>query len=147
LHRLSPNPQSHKITQLSETVKTSDKLEANPTGSLAMSNLTISIDDELIKQARIRVAQQGTSLSAKVRELLQHYVNGTDDATKRLREESTAKLMLAIETATLATQAPPSATQVSAKATLRDALYTDDFRAKDRNANGASSARAQQEPQ
>jgi len=112
-----------------------------------MSNLTISIDDELIKQARIRVAQQGTSLSAKVRELLQHYVNGTDDATKRLREESTAKLMLAIESATLATQAPPSATQESAKAALRDALYADDFRAKDRNANGASSARAQQEPQ
>ena len=37
-----------------------------------MSNLTISLDDELIKQARIRVAQQGTSLSAKGRELLQH---------------------------------------------------------------------------
>jgi len=41
---------------------------------MAMSNLTISLDDELIKQARIRVAQQGTSLSAKVRELLSLYV-------------------------------------------------------------------------
>ena len=41
-----------------------------------MSNLTISIDDALIKQARIRVAQQGTSLSAKVR-----------DTRKTLRDE------------------------------------------------------------
>ena len=97
-----------------------------------MSNLTISLDDELIKQARIRVAQQGTSLSAKVRELLQQYVNGTDDATKRLREEATAKLMMAIESATLATHPPPPHAQVMTKATLRDALYAEDFRAKDR---------------
>ena len=112
-----------------------------------MSNLTISLDDELIKQARIRVAQQGTSLSAKVRELLQHYVNGTDDATKRLREESTAKLMLAIEHATLATQAPPPSAQAITKATLREALYADDFRAKDRNARSPNTTAAQQDPQ
>jgi len=122
-------------------------LPANFTGSLAMSNLTVSLDDELIKQARIRVAQQGTSLSAKVRELLQHYVNGTDDATKRLREEDTAKLMLAIESATLATQAPPPSAQSMAKATLREELYADDFRAKDRKASGPSIASAPQEPQ
>ena len=112
-----------------------------------MSNLTISLDDELIKQARIRVAQQGTSLSAKVRELLQHYVNGTDDATKRLREESTTKLMLAIEHATLATQAPPPSAQVTTKATLREALYADDFRAKDRKISGSGATAAQQEAQ
>ena len=111
-----------------------------------MSNLTVSLDDELIKQARIRVAQQGTSLSAKVRELLQHYVNGTDDATKRLREEDTAKLMQAIESATLATQAPPPSAQSLAKATLREGLYADDFRAKDRNASDPSIATAPQEP-
>ena len=111
-----------------------------------MSNLTVSLDDELIKQARIRVAQQGTSLSAKVRELLQHYVNGTDDATKRLREEDTARLMLAIESATLATQAPLPSAQSLAKATLREGLYADDFRAKDRNASDPSIATAPQEP-
>ena len=38
-----------------------------------MSNLTISVDDELIKLARVRAIQQGTSLSAKVREFLQDY--------------------------------------------------------------------------
>lgn len=98
-----------------------------------MSNLTISLDDQLIKQARIRVAQQGTSLSAKVRELLQQYVNGTDDATKRLREEATANLMLAIESATLATQAPVSSEQAAPHKTLREELYAGDFRANDRN--------------
>jgi plasmid stability protein len=109
-----------------------------------MSNITISLDDQLIKQARIRVAQQGTSLSAKVRELLQHYVNGTDDATQRLREEATAHLMLAIESATLATATPQRAQGVERakaaqradgpgrKPSLRETLYAGDFRANDR---------------
>ena len=101
-----------------------------------MSNLTISIDDALIKQARIRVAQQGTSLSAKVRELLQQYVNGTDDASKRLREEATANLMRSIENATLATQAPSPSQLGATRKTLRDELYEGDFRAKDRSGLG-----------
>ncbi len=109
-----------------------------------MSNLTISLDDELIKQARIRVAQQGISLSAKVRELLQQYVNGTDDATRRLREEATANLMLAIESATLATPAPLPSPEATAKKTLREELYADDFRANDRTASGLSKKPAQQ---
>lgn len=112
-----------------------------------MSNLTISLDDELIKQARIRVAQQGTSLSAKVRELLQQYVNGTDDATKRLREDATAKLMLTIETATLATQARTSDTAIRAKTSLREELYAADFRAKDRIASRPGTNAPQQDAQ
>ncbi|OYU13021.1 MAG: DUF2191 domain-containing protein [Comamonadaceae bacterium PBBC1] len=39
-----------------------------------MSNITLSIDDNLIKQARIKAIQEGTSLSAKMRELLSWYV-------------------------------------------------------------------------
>lgn len=39
-----------------------------------MSNLTISVDDQLIKQARIRAIEQGTSVSAKVWEFLASYV-------------------------------------------------------------------------
>ena len=111
---------------------------------MAMSNLTISLDDELLKQARIRVAQQGTSLSAKVRELLQQYVNGTDDATRRLREEATAKLMLAIESATLATPAPLPSPKAATRNTLREELYDDDFRVNDRNASSLSKKPAQQ---
>lgn len=109
-----------------------------------MSNLTISLDDELIKQARIRVAQQGTSLSAKVRELLQQYVNGTDDATKRLREEATANLMLAIESATRATPAPLPSPKATTRNTLREELYADDFRANDRSASSLGKKSAQQ---
>ncbi len=39
-----------------------------------MTNLTISLDENLVKQARIKAIQEGTSLSAKVRELLAAYV-------------------------------------------------------------------------
>ncbi len=109
-----------------------------------MSNLTISLDDDLIKQARIRVAQQGISLSAKVRELLQQYVNGTDDATRRLREEATANLMLAIENATLASSAPLPSPEAATQKTLREELYADDFRATDRKANSLSKNPSQQ---
>ena len=39
-----------------------------------MANLTISLDENLVKQARIKAIQEGTSLSAKVREMLSTYV-------------------------------------------------------------------------
>jgi len=39
-----------------------------------MTNFTISLDENLVKQARIKAIQEGTSLSAKVRELLSIYV-------------------------------------------------------------------------
>jgi hypothetical protein len=39
-----------------------------------MTNLTISLDENLVKLARIKAIQEGTSLSAKVRELLSIYV-------------------------------------------------------------------------
>lgn len=38
-----------------------------------MSNLTIAVDEHIIKQARMRALQQGTSVSAKVREFLASY--------------------------------------------------------------------------
>ena len=46
-----------------------------------MSNITLSIDDETIKQAKLRAVQEGASLSAIMRELLQRYALGqTQDA-------------------------------------------------------------------
>ena len=110
-----------------------------------MSKLTICLDDQLIKQARIHVAQQGTSLSAKVRELLQQYVNGTNDATKRLLVEASANLMLAIESATLATQAPLPPNEAAPPKTLREELYAEDFRANDRRATHPSKNPVQQD--
>ena len=45
-----------------------------------MSNLTISVDDSLIKQARVRAIQEGTSVSTKVREFLAQYANAPAQA-------------------------------------------------------------------
>ena len=47
-----------------------------------MGNLTISLDDAVIKQARVRAIQEGTSVSAKVREFLMAYTQqGTPSQT------------------------------------------------------------------
>lgn len=43
-----------------------------------MTNLTLSLDEELVKRARIRAIGEGTSLSAKVREFLAGYALVTD---------------------------------------------------------------------
>ncbi len=40
-----------------------------------MKNITVSIDDETYRQARIKAAEQGTSVSALVREFLERTVN------------------------------------------------------------------------
>ena len=44
-----------------------------------MSNLTVSIDDDILKKAKLKTVQEGVSLSAKVRELLQRYAQGQLD--------------------------------------------------------------------
>lgn len=101
-----------------------------------MANLTVSVDDEIIKRARVRAIQQGTSVSAKVREFLEHYVNESEDLRKKQRVDDTALLMQAIETASAQTQ-PDTASAVSGekrRRTLRDEIYKGDFRARDRNA-------------
>jgi plasmid stability protein len=97
-----------------------------------MSNLTISVDDDLIKRARVRAIQQGTSLSAKVREFLQQYASESEDQLKRQREDAAARLMDAIESATSQTQ-PVARTADQgngARRTLRQDLYEGDFRAR-----------------
>jgi plasmid stability protein len=38
-----------------------------------MTNLTISLDEDIIREARVRAIREGTSLSAKVREFLAQY--------------------------------------------------------------------------
>ena len=111
-----------------------------------MSNLTISVDDQLIKQARVRAIQQGTSLSAKVREFLQHYVNESDGQLQKQREDAAARLMQAIEAATAQTQpqsetAAPGARAAKGRRTLREELYEGDFRARDRRVLQAGRAK------
>ena len=99
-----------------------------------MSNLTISVDDEIIKRARVRAIQQGTSVSAKVREFLEHYINESEDMLKQHRQDAAAMLMQAIEAATAQTQ-PDASTAVpdgQQRRTLREELYEGDYRARER---------------
>lgn len=97
-----------------------------------MSNLTIAVDEELIKLARVRAIQQGTSLSAKVREFLQNYVNESDDALRKQREEATAVLLQAIDAATAQAKPEPSGAASAKRRTLREEMYAGDFRGRDR---------------
>jgi plasmid stability protein len=47
-------------------------------------NLTITIDDEVLRRARIRALQQGTSVNALLREFLESYA-GSDAETQARR--------------------------------------------------------------
>ena len=52
-----------------------------------MTNLTISLDDAIDRKARIRAIEEGTSVSAKVREFLAQYAkvdNSNDTALPEL---------------------------------------------------------------
>ena len=98
-----------------------------------MANLTISVDDQLIRRARVRAIEQGTSLSAKVREFLQDYVNGPQAGLAEQRAQATARLMAAMEAATgPSTSEAPAAAPRGRRRTLREELYAGDFRARDR---------------
>jgi hypothetical protein len=107
-----------------------------------MSNLTVAVDAELIKRARMRAIEQGTSLSAKVRDYLQSYVDEAQDGLSRQREEATARLMAALDSAT-AKSRPDTAPVATPRRrrTLRDELYAGDFRERDRPAPAAGKAR------
>ena len=48
-----------------------------------MSNLTLSIDDELLRRARIRALQQRTSVNALVRDFLLAYAGPDDELQAR----------------------------------------------------------------
>lgn len=101
-----------------------------------MANLTISVDDTLIKRARIRAIEQGTSLSEKVREFLRGFVDESSGEAARQRAQATARLMASIESASKVaeTQAAPQRAGRGARGTLRDELYAGDFRAAHRQA-------------
>jgi len=48
-----------------------------------MKNITLKIDDETYRKARIRAASEGTSVSAMVRDFLVRQANETDDRDGR----------------------------------------------------------------
>jgi len=51
-----------------------------------MSNLTITLDEHLLRQARIRALEQGTSVNAVLREFLVAYVGGNDDCVRAVED-------------------------------------------------------------
>ena len=51
-----------------------------------MTNLTISLDEDIVRKARIRAIEEGTSVSAKVREFLAQYAK-VDTSTKSAAPE------------------------------------------------------------
>lgn len=65
-----------------------------------MANLTLAVDADLIRRARVRAIQEGTSLSAKVREFLQQYVDGANSSTAAEREAAALQLLRLMDAAT-----------------------------------------------
>jgi len=50
-----------------------------------MANLTITVDGDLLKRARIRALEQGTSVNAVLRSYLEEFVRGREERVRRLR--------------------------------------------------------------
>lgn len=52
-----------------------------------MGNLTLAINDELLKRARLRAVHEGTSVNEVVRGLIQEYVGVAKDDTRSVAAE------------------------------------------------------------
>jgi len=94
-----------------------------------MGNLTISLDDAVIKQARVRAIQEGTSVSAKVREFLAVYSRtATPPLPAGALPSDPANELLQLM-AQVRAEARPVATDASVTPmTLREQTYADGFR-------------------
>lgn len=88
-----------------------------------MANLTITIADDLLKRARMRALEQGTSVNALLRDYLAAYA-GTDDAQERALAD-----LLELSAGSRSRRGPQSWT--------RDDLHArDDLRAPDDHGGG-----------
>jgi plasmid stability protein len=97
-----------------------------------MTNLTVSLDETVVRRARVRAIQEGTSLSAKIREFLVQYSANAGADESELRRAATARLMESFAQARAT--AKSSVTGKGQPGTLRDQLYKGNFRAKARKA-------------
>ena len=50
-----------------------------------MKNITVSVDDDLYRRARVRAAEEGTTVSAVVKGVLREYTSGGTEAEVRAR--------------------------------------------------------------
>jgi len=53
-----------------------------------MKNLTVALDDEVYRRARVRAAERDTSVSAMVRQFLVELANDESEAERLKREEA-----------------------------------------------------------
>ena len=67
-------------TDLAELMRTT----RNPWYTDSVANLTLAIDDDLLRRARIRALEEGTSVNALVRDYLATYVD-TDSPQRAAR--------------------------------------------------------------
>ena len=54
-------------------------------------NLTIVVDDEVLRRARIRALEQGTSVNAVLREFLESYAGAASETEARARLAALAR--------------------------------------------------------
>lgn len=100
-----------------------------------MTNLTIALDEAIVRQARIRAIEQGTSLSAKIREFLAAYAAGT---SQRESGDATTDLLRMIDDVraeahqNAAAASEPAASKALRRKSMREELYEGDFRARAR---------------
>lgn len=90
-----------------------------------MTNLTLSLDEELVRRARMRAIGEGTSLSAKVREFLAAY---TQSPTTPAQTTDPATELLALMARVRAEAQPGPAALPACPTTLREQTYADGFR-------------------
>ena len=50
-----------------------------------MANLTITVDDQLLRRARVRAAQLGTSVNAVLRDYMESWAGGSEEKTAAVR--------------------------------------------------------------
>ena len=104
-----------------------------------MANLTISMDESLIRQARLCAIAQGTSVSAKVREFLSQFVakqatSSVEQPASEL-EQLMANMRLEIAQNKANTKAQADLKPSKMRQTLREEMYGADFRAESRRAS------------
>ena len=88
-----------------------------------MTRLTIAVNDDTLRQARIRALREGTSLNTKVREFLAAYAQG---APQRSASDVTADLMRMMEA--VRAEVRPGALPEGGRAFSREEIYRGDFR-------------------
>jgi plasmid stability protein len=65
-----------------------------------MKNITVTVDDELYRRARVRAAEEATTVSSVVREQLQAYVAGPSEAVRREEARKRSERLQALFDAT-----------------------------------------------